>query len=84
MSNLNEHFSSRQLSRAGNICSNAVGMTLKVRRSKTACVTGTIIEASPSHVTFKGRTAHLVFKVVMECGEAKARKEVHVCQLPRA
>jgi hypothetical protein len=67
----------------------AIGRSLSVRldpgpsKAFRHVVTGTIVAAEFARVRYCPRSAVAVFKVTLECGVNKVRREVHVSQLPR-
>lgn len=70
-------------SRAETMTSRAIGKTFAVRESKTVVVRGTIVECEVAGVGAAGRSMVAQFRIVMECGSAKVRREFLVGRIPQ-
>ncbi len=60
----------------------AIGEPFKVRIDKNATVTGVIVECELKKVYIDGRKIRGQYRVVMECGSAKARQQFFVSAIP--
>lgn len=69
--------------KANAIARESIGSELSVRTSKTSVVKGVIVSAEFHRVECTTRQAKAIFRVVMECGSAKAHREFFVSKLPR-
>lgn len=68
--------------RSVGLCAEAIGRRVRVRLGRNELVSGVIVEAEPSSQRQAGRSIIQRFRVVLECGESKQRREVVVEKLP--
>lgn len=73
----------RLFPRARSMCAEAIGLPKTMRLDAKSTRSGTIIEAEPARVQLFGRSWCVVFRVVLECGAARARHEFFCRELPR-
>lgn len=77
------HIQQKFEAKARVMCANAIGETKTMRLDRKTTQTGVIVEASLDRIVNTGRAWEAVFKVVMECGAAKVRKEFFCRTLPQ-
>lgn len=65
------------------MCARAIGQPKTIRLDAKTTRTGTIVEAEPARAQRYGASWEVIFRVVLECGAAKARHEYHCRELPR-
>ena len=69
--------------RARRAAPSAIGLPYKIRTAPKRYVSGTIIEAEFARIRTEGTTRTAIFRIVMECGANKVRREFHCATLPR-
>jgi hypothetical protein len=66
------------------MCARAIGQPKTMRLDAKSTRTGTIVEAEPARAQrYRGGRWEVIFRIVLECGAAKARHEYHCRELPR-
>ena len=77
-----EYAAARLESKAFHLCRRSIGRKMSVRREDGIISEGVIVEASFAGVRNRNRSVVSQFKVVMECGVKKVRREFTVERLP--
>jgi hypothetical protein len=76
------------IDRANSMGKNAVGLSYTIKladpgRANKVTVSGVIVECGFGYFTRTSTKLQAVFKVVMECGQNKVRREFHVLRVPQ-
>lgn len=68
--------------RAQPMLEGCIGQAKTMRLDKKTTQSGIIVSAEIDRIVNTGRAAEVVFKIVMECGSAKTRREFFCRHLP--
>lgn len=73
---------------AGEMAKKAIGLPFTIKladsgRANKVTVAGTIVDCCVGYVRTNGRHREAIFKVTMECGPNKVRREFHVRKIPQ-
>lgn len=77
------HIQQKFEAKARVMCANAIGETKTMRLDRKTTQTGVIVEASLHEIWNTGRAWEATFKIVMECGASKTRREFICRTLPQ-
>lgn len=77
------HIQQKFAAKAKAMCEAAIGQTKTMRLDRKTTQTGVIVEAGLHEIWNTGRAWEATFKIVMECGANRTRKEFICRTLPQ-